>query len=76
MELKPCPFCGVTPHLNTNVYSNDGRVSVTCKNDLCEVGPSLSKRCQSEMWPDGKSCHYILEQDTKIKAIEAWNRRV
>jgi hypothetical protein len=74
-ELLPCPFCGETPALNINVYSNDGRFSIRCKSEICEIRPSLSMACASEMWPDGKSAHYVREAETKAKIIETWNRR-
>jgi len=60
-ELKPCPFCGGVPKLETHGFWSDLTKDFTEKTYglICD------------------SCHTSGWQfhETKSKAIEAWNRR-
>lgn len=62
-ELKPCPFCGVTPFVGVCLPdgSNTERTYVRCKNSKCLVRPRASA-----VMPIGAG---------KDRASEIWNKR-
>ena len=44
MKLKPCPFCGVVPHIEKNEYG-DYRVFA---NHKCEYEPGMNEWFETE----------------------------
>jgi hypothetical protein len=45
-ELRPCPFCGATPHLITYGQGKPCYVAAICGNPECAV--SIAAQCDSE----------------------------
>lgn len=39
VKLKLCPFCKITPRLDTNYYNNTLLYYVSCSNFNCTVNP-------------------------------------
>lgn len=70
--LKPCPFCGGEARYVE--LTTDGVVRVGCFSEKCDASPDITMTLKSEMWPDGKSFHYVVGETGKA-AVEAWNRR-
>ncbi len=64
-ELKPCPFCGGEVRL---VHTNH-------KTLYYRVFQFSCNQCGTTFFIPQKS-NYKSKEDTEIKAIEAWNRRV
>ena len=71
--LKPCPFCGGTSlkieskHNGTHYYTGTHSATVRCNKCHARGGTAS---CKVEK---GK---YNADEETKQRAIEAWNRRV
>ena len=70
-ELKPCPFCGGKPYLETRhrafIKAKTTRVAfVRCRE--CEA-----RTQRFELTDFG---HTSYSEEANKKAIEAWNRRV
>lgn len=69
-ELKPCPFCGGKPYLETHhrafIKAKTTRVAfVRCRE--CEA-----RTQRFELTDFGRTSH---SEEANKKAIEAWNRR-
>lgn len=64
MELKPCPFCGDPyPYITFEPGYLDDSAIVFC--NACKVSVKVESNDQEG-----------FNDKTKIRAIEAWNRRV
>ena len=69
-ELKPCPFCGGKPYLETNhrafIKAQTTKVAyVRCRN--CNA--------RTERFALTDFGHTSFSEEANKKAIEAWNRR-
>ena len=76
-ELKPCPFCGGEASFRVNVNTErrttkGWRFGITCTN--CGVQtPKIDYIYESQL---GRTGEIETITDERIKAIEAWNRRM
>ena len=73
-ELKPCPFCGVRPHIHDDA-SHSTAFFADCYNDNCTVQPSaygLSKAEAIAAWNTRASVDYaaLPEVQAMIAAAE------
>ena len=77
-ELKPCPFCGGEAY----EFACDRLIEIGC--DRCKFHLSFHGIVQSEIntgvpivYSGGKKSDYEwYDKNARLKAAEAWNRRV
>lgn len=44
-ELKPCPFCGCKPHVDSMIFRDIGKAFfVSCESRRCGVNPCTNHR--------------------------------
>ena len=73
IKLKPCPFCGSTSlkleskHNGTHYYTGTHSATVRCNKCHARGGTASVK---VEVVKRGR-----IDEETKRKAIDAWNRR-
>jgi len=76
-ELKPCPWCGVTPQLQSRTdypaYTENSVfvAFIKCENAACVMRPGTS--CNGE-WGMEKSGQ-LSNDDARDQVTYAWNRR-
>lgn len=69
-ELKPCPFCGIIPHIRkiplwhgTHGYHGCYEYDIRCTHCGCRVNLVKNQTI------------YIKDEETINNAVTAWNRR-
>lgn len=67
-QLKPCPFCGGNPFINTIEHSEENR-----PYGYRFYGQIMCTKCQATAGTTGFENTY---EEATEKAIKAWNRRV
>lgn len=69
-EMKPCPFCGGKPYLETN-----HRAFINAKTTKVAFVRCGSCNARTERFKLEDFGHTSKSKEANLKAVEAWNRR-
>ena len=86
-ELKPCPFCGGIPSVNTGdrkvyryTYQQESgcfvfqRIEIICKKCFCTKDILCQRKIEGN--PTDRECRKVQKQMAREAIQNMWNRRV